>query len=318
MTKPINEILPREIDSGIAEILEGFSQLIDEFVNFGTHILSWLIQASKGTDEQMPLIMFVRDMLEKADAISILIKHSKVEPSKVILRSIFELNLYILYLNEDQFLDRSMGFLVWRAKKGIRLNRSFDKEDQDYKGLMSKFKKDTSFFAPSLLEGLPSAKPALENLNSLLQQPEYQKALSEYKRTKLKDDRNPEWYRLFNGPRNIQGLASHLDMPFLYEILYRQWSGNVHSTDVISGKIARNKNTKNTSNKVSADILQLNIPADAQQITSYTLTLMLKTFICLRDKRISHKNEEIRAWYLSVRDSVFKVTREKQFINIEY
>ena len=86
MTKPVNQILPREIDPGVEQLLLKFSTLIDEFVNFGTQVFKWVIEESRGTDEQMPLLMFFRDMLEKADSISILVRNSSIDPSKVLLR----------------------------------------------------------------------------------------------------------------------------------------------------------------------------------------------------------------------------------------
>ena len=69
MTQRINEILPREIQSGVEQTLTKFSEIIDEFVNFGTHVFKRVIEQSKGSDEQMPLMIFFRDMLEKADSI---------------------------------------------------------------------------------------------------------------------------------------------------------------------------------------------------------------------------------------------------------
>ena len=128
MTEPVNEILPRELNPDIAQILQKFSSLIDEFVNFGTHIFKWVIEESKGTDEQMPLLMFFRDMLEKADSISILVRHSSIDPSKVLLRSIFELNLYIGYLLEKNSDDRAMSFLVCDAIRQKKINQSFNTE----------------------------------------------------------------------------------------------------------------------------------------------------------------------------------------------
>jgi len=173
MTEPIKEIITRELYPGIEEILLKFSRLIDEFVNFGTHISIWIIQDSKGSDEQMPLTMFFRDVLEKADSISTLIKNSNVEPSKVILRSLFELTLYIRYIVEENFHDRSMSFLVWNSKRKIRIYRGYDKEDQSYKETEKIIEKDEFFKDLSFLNELPSVKPALDNQNELLKLPAY-------------------------------------------------------------------------------------------------------------------------------------------------
>jgi len=318
MTKPINEILPREIQSQVRQTLTNFSELIDEFVNFGTHVFKWVIEQSKGSDEQMPLMMFLRDMLEKADSISILIKNSSVDPSKVILRSLFELHLFVCYLLEEHFTDRSMSFLVWDAKRKIRLNKKFDKDSSSFQQTKKLMLKDKSIDYPTMLDHLPSVRPALDTLNSLLKREEYIRINKEYERTKRNGPANPSWYSLFNGPKNVQELAFRVEVPFLYEILYRDWSGNVHSTDVVSGKIVKKKGSNALNNKVEGDIIQIRLPKDAQSVVSYTLILMLRTFIFLRDKKIPDKDSQIKEWHLSIKDAMRKVTQKEKIIKIQY
>lgn len=318
MTDPIDEILPRKIDPEIAQLLLNFSDLIDEVVNYGTHILKWLIDESKGGDEQIPIFMFFRDMLEKADAISILINNSSADPAKGILRSLFELHLYISYLTENHFNDRSMAFLVWNTKNKIQLNRAFDQDNQEYINLKKKIENDDSIFNPSLLDEIPSVKPILESLNSLLDRTEYQKALKEFEKIKIRNRSNPSWYSLFNGPKNIQQLATYLKMSSLYEIVYRNWSGSVHSTDIINGKIVKSKNSNDNEDKVAADLIQLRLPKDAQSVTGYTLVLLIKTYIVLMDTKILNKKTEYKKWYNTIRDKLLKVTGKEQFIKINY
>lgn len=318
MTKSINQILPREINSDVAGVLSSFSDLIDEVVNYGTHILKWIVETPSGGDEQMPLMMFFREMLEKADSISILVRNSSIDPSKGILRSLFELHLYISYLTEKYFNDRSMAFLVWHAKIKIQTNRAFQRGNQEFKNFQKQIENDNSFSDSDLLENLPSPNKIIENLNSLLKRPEYQKALNEYEKTKTKI-KNPSWYSLFDGPRNIDQLAKHLDMPALYEIIYRSWSGSVHNTDVINGKIVRSQKTENNiGDKVAADIIQLRLPKDAQTVSAYTLILMIKTYNVIIDSKITDKKVELKKWYLTIRDQIFKVTNKEQLIKIEY
>ena len=317
MTKSINEILPREINSGIAELLINFSDLIDEVINYGTHILKWLVNVSRGGDEQIPLTMFFREMLEKADSISILIRNSSVDPSKGIVRSLFELHLYISYLTEKYFNDRSMAFLVWHTKNKIQTNRVFQKGNQEFKNLQKQIENDNSISDSNLLQNLPSSKKILKNLNTLLKRPEYQKALKEYEKTKTKI-KNPSWYSLFNGPRNIQQLSIHLKMTVLYEIIYRSWSSSVHNTDIINGKIVRSQKSENDEDKVAADIIQLRLPKDAQTVSAYTLVLLIKTFNVIIDSKIVGKKLEYEKWYLTIREHLFKVTSKDQLIKIEY
>lgn len=316
MTEPIKEILPRDIHPDIKKNLLLFSKLIDESVNFGTHIMSWVINNSKGSDEQMPLTMLFRDMLEKADSISTQIKHSNIEPSKIILRSVFESALYIRYLLDDNFEDRSMSFLACNAKDKIRNNKSFDKRDLSYHKTQEILDKDI-FFDRSFLDAMPSSEPIIKNQQELLKLPAYQRYDKEYERIKNKDKRNPSWYSLFNGPRNIRELAYKVNVPFLYEILYRKWSENVHGTEIINGRIVKSENPSLEEGKVNASIIQINLPKDAQEVTSFTLLILLMTYFKLRDKKIDDKSPEIREWYRTVRDDYQNIFSGKKYINIE-
>ena len=318
MTKPVNEILPREIDPGVEQLLLKFSTLIDEFVNFGTQVFKWVIEESRGTDEQMPLLMFFRDMLEKVDSISILVRHSSIDPSKVLLRSIFELNLYISYLLEKNSKDRGMSFLVWDAIRQKQLNLNFNIEGPEFNRIRKILEQDILISDPNFLNELSSVKHIIESLNSLLNREEYKRVVKEYERTKRKDNTNPAWYHLFKGPKNIKELAINLKLPFLYEILYRKWSGSVHSTDIIQGKIVKKKGSEELNGKINTEIVQIRLPKDAQEVTSYTLLLLLRTFIVLKDKKITNKTDEIQKWYLSVKEQLREVTKEERLLNIEY
>ncbi|MFA7117053.1 MAG: DUF5677 domain-containing protein [Bacteroidales bacterium] len=315
MTKPINDILPKEIENGMEDILLNFSLLIDEFVHFGTHVLKWMVQVPGGSDEQMPLILFFRDLLEKADSISILVKNSSIDPSKQILRSLFETHMYIDYLTEKYQDERAMAFLVWDAKRKIQLLQNYNFGTQKNKQLRNSLEKDKSIMDNDLLENLPEVKSNLKKLQDLLKQDEYLRASKEYDKVK-KNEGNPNWYRLFNGPRNIQQLANHIKLSFLYETLYRNWSGSVHGTDIVQGKITPSISDTLDGDKVKADIIQIRLPKDAQQVTAYTLILLVKTFRIIVNYKVPNKQDDLKKWYLTVRDSLTQITGEKQLINM--
>lgn len=317
MTRSVENILPREIDSQLDSILSDFSMLIEEFVNFGTHVLMWNTENINGSDEQMPPMMFFRDLLEKADSISIIVKKSSIDPAKVILRSIFETHLYLDYITEKETVDRAMSFLVWETKKKIQLLDTYNDNTNLNNALKSKLRKDKSLDENGILDGIPNLNSEIENLEELLRQEEYQNANEEYHRIKKLDNRKPNWYRLFDGPKNIQQLADYLNMGFMYEVLYRHWSGSVHGTDITYGKIAPSNYDDNNSEKIQADIIQIRLPKDAQQVSGFTLILLLKTIRILIERRIPNKKDEFNIWYKSVKDSFSKVTSKESFIKIE-
>ena len=54
-------------------------------------------------------------------------------------------------------------------------------------------------------------------------------ALKTLKRTK---GRTPAWYSLYGGPSNLAELAEHLGHLDEYDVLYREWSGPTHASDL--------------------------------------------------------------------------------------
>ena len=208
-----------------------------------------------------------------------------------------------------------MSFLIWNAKNKIRTLKAFDKNDQSYQETLRLLEKD-EFFDKTFLDEIPSAELNIKKQLKILSLPDYQRYDKEYERIKKADKRNPNWYSLFNGPKSIQQLALKVNIPFLYEILYRKWSENVHGTDIISGRIVKRENPNLEAGKVNADIVQINIPKDAQEITSYTLLLILMTIIKLRDKKLKKREQEIKEWYISVRPEYHQIFSKTRLINV--
>ncbi len=64
------------------------SVLIDNAIDFGTNLLKWELEKGQKGDEHIVSILFFRNILSVADAISILIKNSSINKSKLKFRLI--------------------------------------------------------------------------------------------------------------------------------------------------------------------------------------------------------------------------------------
>ncbi|MHA6246507.1 DUF5677 domain-containing protein [Pontibacter sp. CAU 1760] len=309
MTQPIQEIIPRELaNDGVRALLYEFSKGIEETVNFGSHILKWDLDTAKGGDEQIPIILSLRHFLELIDSISILVKSFSVDPCKLILRGALETYFGIEYMLEQNTNDRCMAFMVWHTHKNLKSYKSLDSRNEQVKQLQQKLNSDKAINGFKIPENL-KLNYAIQNLESLLKKPSYLNANKEYERLKSKGEKNPAWYRLFDGPKNIQELAERLNLSGLYEILYRYWSGPTHGTDILQGKLVGAIDNR-------AEIIQLRYPKDAQAVTSYAMTLSLKLFILFVDKRHSHKKQDYTNWYHTVKDLYQRVASKEQMLKI--
>jgi hypothetical protein len=309
MTDPIKTIIPREIASeDVSRILDQFSAGIEEIVNFGSHILGWDIEQAKGTDENLPVILMFRHILDLLDSLSILVKKSSIDPGKLILRSILETLLGLQYLLDTDTKERALNFLVWHYNKDLKVLKKLKPGEQAYMQFEKKLENDKTIIGMNPPH-IPDIDTNIEILDKLLSNPLYSNAATEYQRLIMLGESNPPWYRFYNGPRNVEQLAGYLNENSLYEFLYRTWSGPTHGTDILTHKIAMPPTG-------GVGFIQLRFYKDAQIITQYAYNLGILAFTLMVDKRIINKKDEFWEWYHSIKDFFMRLNQE-QFLNNE-
>ncbi len=310
MYKPIPEIISRDPNyNGISDTLNKFSAGLESAVDFGSNILDWDGGGRKGSDEQLPIMLMFRHFIELLDSISILIKHSSPDPAKLILRGALETYFGIEYLLEDDTHNRSMAFLVWHTRKNLKAYSRLDSTTQSGKQLTKTLEKDKVTGDLDFLD-VPHLDKAIKNLESLIQRPEYADANKEYDKLIASGEKKPQWFRLFDGPKNVEQLADHLNLQSFYEILYRNYSGPTHGTDIIQGKIS-----ESVSNGV--DIVQIRNPKDAQTVTTFALTLSIRIYRIFIEARIPERQDDHKKWYESIRKLYLQICGDTQFIIIK-
>src|SRR6185312_6406865 len=114
--EPVEKFIDRgDLEEEYKVLLNELSGNVEECVNFGSHLVSWLFQIPNGNEVDLPIIMFLRNILDELDAISILIKYSSIESCNNLLRTVLENFFHLEYILEKDTYDRSMCFLVWNA-----------------------------------------------------------------------------------------------------------------------------------------------------------------------------------------------------------
>ncbi len=275
LTKPIKDLLPDLDNKGLQDILNGFSYVLKEVINFSTHIFKWGKQLKdKDGDELLPIFLSYRHILELLDAISLLIEKGSTEPCKLLLRGILESTFNILYILKNDTEVRSKCFIVWYQKRKLKYLDSFNPETNAGKDFFEQLKVD--FFAgnnPELFI-INNTGEQKTLITKQFQKEKYKNISDEYEAKKKHN-----WYSLYNGPRNLQELAKVLNLYSLYHILYKQWSEAIHGTDIFSGKMSRDENGL-------AAITQLRYFEHAQTVTSISIALYLKVSRSLSEKSI--------------------------------
>lgn len=304
MFKAIEDILPRNQKEVKAE-LEKLASSIDSAVDFGTHLLKWQADKMQSGDQHLVPILFFRNILELADAISILIKSSSVDPAKPILRSLLENSFGLEYLLEKDKKNRALSYNVWIAHKDLKFYDKLSKKSQVGKQFSGEIKKDKH--VKELKSEDSKIEFAKQNSEELLKLPIYQPIEIEYQRTNA-IRKNPKWFALFNGPADVEQLAKRLNHHTLYEIAYRTLSDNVHATDLIKSKLVPNKNGQ-------TDVIQIRFPKDAQNITNHTLNFLLLTYLNFYEKELPDRKSEFTKWYVGFKP-LYKELRETELFSI--
>jgi len=300
----IENILPRVHEENLKEVLNGLSALIEDAVNFGTHLAKWDADIKREGDASLPPLLFFRNILELADAISILVKHSSVDTCKPLLRSLLENVLGLEYLLEKDTKKRSLSYIVWHTHKNLKISRKWDKSTIMGKRLNNELKND-KFLGKSGYNYFDKARlsAASNNSEELLALPQYLSTETEYQRT-LRKKKNPHWYSLYNGPDNMQQLATRLNYPALYEVFYRGFSGNVHATNLLHDKLVPDSNGQ-------LSIMQIRSPKDIQSVTQNALTFLLLIYMRYCEVRIPNKKKDFKAWYAHFQKGYMSLNHEK-------
>jgi hypothetical protein len=301
--------IPRQIeDKELEKILNAFSWGLDRAVDFGSKVIKWDIETARGQDDNLPITLSLRHFIELIDGASILIKKASVDPAKLLLRGALETYFGLEYIFEKDTKQRCMSFLVWHAHKKLKTYRRLDNSTQQGKQFEQAIRKD-EILSDFSLPTIPQLAAAIDNLENLLKLPLYQQSEAEYQRLVGQGEKNPPWYRLFNGPKKIEELAKQLNLSSFYEVLYRDWSGPTHGTDILQGKIFRNATE-------TVDFVQIRYPKDAQSVVSWGITLSIRMYQTFIQHRLPDKKEELKNWYLTIRDLYQRVTSKEEIIRI--
>ena len=308
MYEAVDDIIPRTPDPKVAELVTNLSAVIDTFVDFGSHILKWDIEVKRLEEYNAPIMMTYRHFLELIDSTSILIRQSSVDPCKLILRGMLEAYFSLAYMLEADTEDRCMAFMVWTMHKKRKNLERADPTSEIGKHFKSKLGKD-KLTKNVQLPVHPEIQAEKARLESVFLKPHWQKAEQEYQRLKATGAANPAWYRLFNGPRDMERMADHLELMAIYDVFYRDWSGPTHSTDIFQGKVSLDSDG-------GAEIHQLRTPKSVQDVSQWVLTLSLMMFNLYIDNRIPNKKSEFASWYLTIRHDYRSIASKEPIIEI--
>ncbi len=306
--KPIESLLRREADSPeFQSLVSQFGNLLDECVNFGTHVFEWCLEHPKKDHSDLTSFLLFRHLLEMLDGISVLIRQRCADPSFLLLRSGIESLLGLEYILKEDSERRAMSYEVVHVHKKLSMYLKLDPKSQVGKDFRKTLSKDVISKDMKLPE-LDILK-LVNNLKNLLESPEYAPIEQEWQELK-KTGRSFEWFSLFGGPLTIQQLADRLGHSSWYEILYRPFSGETHATNSIH-------HLDKDEDGLPA-LHGLRYPQNLQQATSLSLSFAFTAYRLMLSSYIPERQSDFNSWYLAeMRSGYLALLQDKIKINFK-
>lgn len=273
------------------KILKKSSDVINEASQFGLKLIEWDTIENRIGDEHLSPLLFLRNIIELTNSISLLVNSGSIEPAKIILRSLIECVFSLEYMLEDNSKNRALSYLVWHAHKDLNFLDKLNLQSQIGKQFRNELEKDkllkqndnNSFFQNpriKIQKRINQELLATSHLKPI--EEEYQRTCSKFK--------NPNWYSLFNGPKDINQLAKYLKLNASYEILFRGYSDNVHSTDNLKNKLILGDDGRISLSGIRS-ISNLN------EVTQNSMNFVLLAYINFSKNRIPDKYPLFLEWY---------------------
>lgn len=276
----------------IPDILDKYSDNLNLLIDKTCNTLTkYLEQGLKGDDKIVPAL-FLRNAIEQADGISVMLKNSAIEPIKPLNRVLLENMLQLEYIVSDNITERSYAFLVGTIRNDLKNYLKLKKGTKENIVFIGLFEKD------SLIKNNPetddsSVEKQINLFHSTLSEDGYKEANAEYDKLK-----NPHWYALYGGPKNIREMAERQGRIMLYEIFYRTLSQNIHNTDIFNNKVSVNQSDN------LMYLLHFRNPHEAAKVIKDTINFLFLTNYIFLEKLFPADFISFLQWYA---DSNFRI-----------
>lgn len=220
-TVPPRDLLDREWSrTKVAEAMKIAVPLLEEVVNYGTVAFARCLPALKDEEHHIAVLMRHRHVLEMVDAVQLQIEAGATGPSRLQLRSAFEALLAVEYMLKADTKRRAFAYLAGQTQREIAKHWTLRSKYTDLGVPVEQIDHNLATFQRRL------ERPGWRDANDDL--------MRRAQRRFQKSGRfvPVEWFSFDGGPNNLADLAARLGRSKEYDVLYREWSGVVHGSDL--------------------------------------------------------------------------------------
>lgn len=278
---PNKYFLERKQNKEIDKILNQMGTLVDEVVNFGTHIMEMCQKEEPFTEVEAPIITTFTQFLTMIDSVSIVIRKGTSDGVKPLLRSALETKLNLEYFVKE---EPKKGLLPYQV---VHIRNEIDelKKRNEYTIEGKDFRKKLNGRKLNSYDTRNDIKMLEETLNT----PLFKEVNQEWLRLKKLKGRKPYWHSLFNGPASVEQLATYLGQSFYYQIIYKDTSSLIHG-----GASMKRLQQKQNYFAINPGIRRLE---EIPTLFNYTVTFAIEVYRVLLKKYNSVSFNEMDIWY---------------------
>lgn len=225
---PHKTILDRDLfRMQIGESFEAQLELLEQMVNYGTNLVPRCFDSS---GKKLPDIVCIGSFLKHAvsalDAIHILIREGATTACLPHIRSVFEINLYLEWIFQEDYEKRGLAYYVWNLRKKRYWNRCALEGTAEYTAHQVHMG-DMDAGRISKWFNQEDLKDAIRKKDERLQHPELAGVNAMFEARMKKSGKDVEWYEPF-GISGLRSMATKLNKEAQYKVFFGQLSEGTH------------------------------------------------------------------------------------------
>lgn len=287
--------------------IENYCNCIDKLVLKGVEILNFATKKLKDGNLELPCLLLLRQAIDSADGISILIKNQSNDAAVSVIRTLFEIQVSLEYLLEKDYYNRAAKFLFYHNMMKIRAFKKLQKGTPEHKEFMSILEKDIHV-SEELLNSLKKSEEInglVKDLEQTLNHKFFEKINNFYKDNPKKLENVKNWFSLVDGPSSLYRLLLEIGSISRYEIQYKDWSSLAHGWDVI------NRNLFYVEPEL-AQVVSIRNPTGSYKNFAETVSLLRRTLIIFLIKKMPDVRKREQLWFSSFDADFDKINKSRE------
>jgi hypothetical protein len=268
--------------------------------------------ATGTTDHATPLMMMFA-FGEAIDGVSVMVRAGSARNCPQLLRTGFEIALSLQYVLQEPTTckQRSLAHEFYHLQGELKWAQKCDPLHELGKQIRAELKGDALADLFDVGKRGIDVKKEQAIWEGKLNSPRYADVRAEIDRIKAakkkaQSENKPfgessaNWYSLWNGPKDVRGLAARLNHLAMYEILYRTWSAVTHGEASL----------KRISGRADGGMLldAIRTPAGLPEMAQHACNLTMIVANVVVDKVVPEQREWLQQHYLTtLRDALARI-----------